>query len=614
MFLFIISFQYYTALYHNLYDYEESSYGVTNWLVDVRESDWNLNLLFMKYKEDYGIKSFYFKYDSISIGKYYRYYHFIVGDIGYLRGLEVGHTPPCKNYELNLRAGKMKDLTAWTFPRFERNNFFAEVELFTSGHFLTLNTRWDKDRTSSILSDEFDIKIGDFTLLNDIRIAYKEGLKFAFNEDIIWRRELFFLRSFLRYYSKDFLTREGIEYMGGRLNWGVNPSYNFPFGLNVFSGFYQTGRLDSELQNQIMSGFSYRFPVNLSINFTNNINWGGDRESGYRNYLNLYSFFYNKIRVNFRYYGSYYNRKENRFDLESIINLPHSNILEGGISHSNVYGWEYSFGSLLKMGSSLSLDLRLRHLIEEERLNYNSFFSFGKEGSSLRVGLSGNTETNSKVYTLEFIKRGSIKETGFGGIFGIVWHDKNGDGKKQKEEPPLKDVKIVLDGKKFGELNRMGEFRFFPVSKGKHTVQLDIKGIPAFLGRDSLKKEIEIGFIDFKVVNFPIYTLSSISGVVYYDENHNGKRDPEEQGVPNVKVSIVREGYIRSTYTDFFGEYSIQNIMPGDYTVQASRFPPGYELSPKGFVLYLKLIGGEDKKDLNFGIARPLKQIERKEF
>ena len=104
MILFILSFQYYTDLYHNIYDYEGNSYSVTNWLIDTRGVYWDADVLFMKYREDYGVKRFHFRYDSISIGKYNRYYHFVVGDMGYLRGVELGYEPPCDNFELNLRA------------------------------------------------------------------------------------------------------------------------------------------------------------------------------------------------------------------------------------------------------------------------------------------------------------------------------------------------------------------------------------------------------------------------------------------------------------------------------------------------------------------------------
>jgi hypothetical protein len=570
----------------------------------------------MKYREDYGVKRFHFRYDSISIGKYNRYYHFVVGDMGYLRGIELGFEPPCDNFELNLRVGKMRDLIAHVFPTFQRNNFFSEIELLAADHRFTLNSRWDRDRTSTILGDEFGIKLGDLMVLNDIKLSYVENPEVAINEDLVYRKDLFTLRSFLRYYSYGFVSRDGVEYIGGRLNWGVNPSYSFPMGLNVFSGFYQTGQLDRRLQNQLLDGFSYRFPFDLSINFTSNINWGGDRSSGYRNYLSLYYFLYDKARLNFRYQNSYYNRRDESFEVEGIINLPHSNVLETAVSRSDIYGWEYSLGALIRMGSSLYGDFRVRHMIELDRFNYNAFVSYegSPGGFSSRFGVSGNTETESKVYTLEIIKRGSIEKVGFGAVTGLVWHDENGDGKKQRGEPPLKDIKIVLDGKKIAEVDRIGQYRFAPVSVGEHTVQLDIKGVPAFLGMDSLEKKIKTGLVDFKVVNFPIFSLSSISGVVYYDKNHNFKRDADEEGVPNAKVSITREGYSKHTYTNFFGEYSIDNVIPGDYTVQASRFPPGYDLSPRGFILYLQLTGGMKKEKLNFGIAKPVREIDRKEF
>ncbi|MBN1695006.1 hypothetical protein JW879_06370 [candidate division WOR-3 bacterium] len=616
MILFILSFHYYTNVYHSIYNYDETSYAVTNYLINTSGVYGKADVLFMKYKEDFGVKRFQYIYDSLSIGENNKLYHVVLGDMAYLRGVEVGYNSPYRNFSLNVRAGKMRDLMARVFPTFERNDFFSEIELFIVNHKFTLNSRWDRDRTSTLLGDEFSFNLGNLKLSNDINLGYVENPRFAINEELFYGLGSLYLRSFLRFYSSGFVTREGIEYTNGRFNWGINPSYKFPIGLNVFSGFYQTGRLDRPLQNQVLDGFSYRFPFNLSVNFTNNLNWGSDRDSGYRNYLSLYYFLYNKGRLSFRYQNSYYNRRNESFELEGIINLQHSNLLEAAVSKSGIYGWEYSLGTVLRMGSSIHGDFRLRHMTEQEKLSYNASLSFDTRGGfSSRFGISGNTATeSSRVYTIELTKRGSIEKVGFGTISGVVWHDENGDGRKQKGEPPLKDIKIILDGKKKIDVNRIGEYRIGPIPKGEHSVELEIKGVPAFLGRDSLKKKIKTGFVDFKTLNFPVFSLSSISGVVYYDKNHNLKRDHGEEGVPNVKVSIIRGDYSKHTYTNFFGEYSIQNIVPGDYTVKASRFPPGYDLSPKDFFLYVQLTGGMKKEGIIFGIAKPVKKIERKEF
>lgn len=619
MILFVLSFQYYTNVYHNIYEYDVTSYATTNYLINASGTSWNTEAQFMKYGEDFGVKRFQYRYDSLSFGEYNKFYHVVLGDMDYLRGVEVGWSPPGTDLGSNIRIGKMRDLTSRVFPTFYTNNFFSEMEFFIPNHKFTLSSRWDRDRTSTILEDKFNLDFGALTILNDIKLSYVDNPELAINEDIIYNMGSFSLRSFLRYYSYGFVSREGIEYINGRLNWGINPSYNSPIGLNVFSGFYQTGKLDRPLQNQVLDGFSYRFPFNLSINFTNNLNWGGDRDSGYRNYLSIYYFLHDKGRLSFRYSNSYYNIRNESFEVQSIINLPRSNILEAAVSKSGIYGWEYSLGAVLRMSSSIYGNFRLRHMAAQERSTYNASLSFDAGGGfSSRVGISGNTATEtateSKVYTLELSKRGHIEQVGFGTITGIVWHDENGDGKKQREEPPLRDIKIILDGKKKFDLNRIGEYRIGPIPKGEHTVELDLKGVAAFLGRDSLKKKIKTDFLDFKVVNFPIFSLSSISGIVYYDVNHNLKKDTGEKGVPNVKVSIIKGNYSRHTYTNFFGEYSIQNIVPGDYTVQVSRFPPGYDLSPKGFVLYLELTTGIKKDGLNFGIAKPVKKIDRKEF
>jgi hypothetical protein len=614
MVIFLLSFQYYTNVHHSIYQYDENFYSVTNSRVYLQGNRWDGDILFTKYRDIFGVKRFQVRYDSISAGGN-NDYHVVLGDMDYLRGIEVGYGYPSEDYQFNLRVGKMRDLHARVLPSFIRNNFFSEMELFIPNHKFTLNSRWDNERVSNMIGDEFDIYLGDLAILSDLKIGYLERTEFAVNEDIIYRKKFFSMRSFLRYYSRGFVSQEGVEYTGGRFNWGITPSYTFPTGLNVFSGFYQTGRLDSRLRNQVLDGFSYRFPINFSVNFTNSINWGGDRENGYRNYLSLSYYLYNRGKLNFRYRNSYFDRRDESFEVEGVLNLPRANVLEAAVSKSVNYGWEYSLGALLRMGSSIYGDFRLRHILKQERLNYNAFLSFGIGGGfSSRVGVSGNTGSESKIYTIELVKRGSVDEVGFGAVSGWVWHDENGDGKKQSAEPPLEDVKVVLDGDKKVDVNSRGQYKFVPISKGAHTVSLDIKGVPAFLGGDSLVKKVNTGLVDFKEINFPIFSLSSIRGIVYYDKNHNFRKDPDEKGVSNIRVSIIRGDYSRHTYTNFFGEYSINNIVPGDYTIQASRFPPGYDLSPRGFVLYLQLAGGEKRENLNFGIAKPVKKIERKEF
>lgn len=615
MILFLLSFNYYTSVYHNLYQYGESSYGVTNWLLSTSRSSGDAEILLMKYKEDYGIKRFYFSYDSIPFGENERNYHVVLGDMRYLRGIEVGYSQS-KDFNLNLRFGKMRDRVAYVFPTFKTNDFFSEAEVSVANHRFLLNSRWDKNRSFGTIGDQFDFEIGNLIILNDVKLGYADEPEVAIDENLIFRKENFSIRSLLRYYSYGFVGREGVEYSGGRFNWGINPSLTLPFGMNVFSGFYQRGRLDEHLQNEVFDGFSYIFPFNLSVDFTNNFSWGENRRNGYRNYLTFSYLFSDKARLRFRYQNSYFNSWNERLQIEGVLNLPYSNVLELSASKSQQYGWDYSLNTFFKLGRYFNGRFRLNRSPSLDRLNYTASISMGggSGGLSGRFALRGNSETDSKVYTFEFIKRGAIREVGFGTVTGRVWHDKNGDGIKQKSEPAMKDIEVLMDGENPAPIDDRGIYKFAPVSKGKHTIKLNIKGVPAFLGGDSLEKKIKTGVLDFKVVNFPIFSLSSISGIVYYDKNHNYRRDENEEGVPNVRVSINREGYSRHTYTNYHGKYSISNIVPGDYTVQASRFPPGYDLSPRGFVLYLDLTAGAEREGLNFGIAKPVKKIDRKEF
>src|SRR5882724_8737758 len=64
---------------------------------------------------------------------------------------------------------------------------------------------------------------------------------------------------------------------------------------------------------------------------------------------------------------------------------------------------------------------------------------------------------------------------------------------------------------------------------------------------------------------------SVISGVVFYDKNHNGLQDSSETGIPGWK--IVLEGSKSGTvFTDANGKYQFQGLDSGSYFV-VERIP-----------------------------------------
>ena len=85
--------------------------------------------------------------------------------------------------------------------------------------------------------------------------------------------------------------------------------------------------------------------------------------------------------------------------------------------------------------------------------------------------------------------------------------------------------------------------------------------------------------------------LSHVGDLVFEDSNFNGLLDPGELGVDGVVVHLLdaSDNQIASTTTDANGNYSFNNLVPGDYRVEF--------VSPSGFAFTHKDQGTDDTID-----------------
>ena len=75
--------------------------------------------------------------------------------------------------------------------------------------------------------------------------------------------------------------------------------------------------------------------------------------------------------------------------------------------------------------------------------------------------------------------------------------------------------------------------------------------------------------------NFAELRTSSISGIVYYDYDHNGTYGANDFGIANVPVTLtgtndLGQSVSLSTTTDVNGNYSFGGLQPGTYTIKES--------------------------------------------
>ncbi|MDP2654292.1 MAG: SdrD B-like domain-containing protein [Candidatus Omnitrophota bacterium] len=150
-----------------------------------------------------------------------------------------------------------------------------------------------------------------------------------------------------------------------------------------------------------------------------------------------------------------------------------------------------------------------------------------------------------------------------GMIYGVVFKDINNNGRMEKGEDGIPGIRLRI-----GDIETVtdehGEY-FVSVKAQEVVVSVDMESVPpGALVKDALTQRVEIKHQKIQTVNFALNTRSGLYGVVYVDQNGNGRLDPKDIFIPRVKITLNKRD---SVYTDFSGTYLFENIPPGRYTV-----------------------------------------------
>ncbi|MCA9399588.1 MAG: hypothetical protein KC618_07555, partial [Candidatus Omnitrophica bacterium] len=91
------------------------------------------------------------------------------------------------------------------------------------------------------------------------------------------------------------------------------------------------------------------------------------------------------------------------------------------------------------------------------------------------------------------------------GIYGVVFYDKNENGKPDADDEFIRQVEILLDGKDAAMSGFEGDYFFKKVEPGKHTISIKIRTIPLeFLPAVKLKNEVEVAEGTTYVFHIPL--------------------------------------------------------------------------------------------------------------
>ncbi|MCX5701784.1 MAG: pilus assembly protein N-terminal domain-containing protein [Candidatus Omnitrophica bacterium] len=152
-----------------------------------------------------------------------------------------------------------------------------------------------------------------------------------------------------------------------------------------------------------------------------------------------------------------------------------------------------------------------------------------------------------------------------GAIEGYVFKDFNGDGLRQRDEPPVEGVKIWLGKDKSQVTDMFGYYKFSKVKAKKAYVNIDVVTIPSgFLLTGPAIQEAAIAHRQTIGVNFGIISRSEITGIVFEDSDRNVQFGPKDLGIRGA-VLLLEDG--TKTTTDPSGRYYFRNIGVGKHTV-----------------------------------------------
>jgi hypothetical protein len=197
-----------------------------------------------------------------------------------------------------------------------------------------------------------------------------------------------------------------------------------------------------------------------------------------------------------------------------------------------------------------------------------------------------------------------VRWESIGAIEGYIFKDFNGDGLRQRDEPPVEGVKIWLGKDKSQVTDMFGYYKFSKVKAKKAYVNIDVVTIPSgFLLTGPAIQEAAIANRQTIGVNFGIMSRSEITGIVFEDSDSDVQFGPKDLGIRGV-VLLLDDG--TKTTTDPSGRYYFRNIGVGKHTITLDLNSLPYNYLPE--VPVLKDIELFEGISYNYNI--PMRNIE----
>jgi len=212
--------------------------------------------------------------------------------------------------------------------------------------------------------------------------------------------------------------------------------------------------------------------------------------------------------------------------------------------------------------------------------------------------------------------RGNIFGNNQLAISGLKFHDKNANGQKDADEPPLSGWEMQLKDESdnllqttttSGEPGKEGVYEFVDLQPGTYRVYEAAKNgwVRTYPAEEyhavTLTNQPSRGNMFGNVI------ASGFSGMKFEDLNGNGAKDSGEPGLSGWTINLVKEGTtVASHVTATDGTYSFVDVAPGSYTVTEAVRPGWTQSYPATTGTYpVTLVSGvPGPTNLDFGNFR----------
>ncbi len=286
-----------------------------------------------------------------------------------------------------------------------------------------------------------------------------------------------------------------------------------------------------------------------------------------------------------------------------MVNWQTSNLFARRLNLSAGFGYTRSRNSSITTSERFSAILRLprQSLLQVSYLQTNA-------GPTLLVSLRG---TLFKKRQAETVFNAPVSEiNSYGSFSGRVYQDINLNGKFDAGvDQPQANVKVRVDGNRYVESDINGLFRIDSVKVGDHRVYLDLLSVRADLTLlDGAEQSATLLSGRDSVIDFRLVRTGRITGIIWLDENENGKFDEGEQPLSDVRV-VAGSG--SDTLTDSNGAFAIGDLPPGEYVILVDEKTLPEKMKSAVAPLSVKVLVGRETGDVNFPVIFIPAEIKR---